>query len=68
MAKQETDLYAPVAAWFSSANFLVMAEVKSCDVIAVQGEKLTIIELHFSIFQQIIQSRKYIPLNLLKTI
>ena len=45
MAKQETHLYAPVAAWFSSANFLVMAEVKSCDVIAVQGEKLTIIEL-----------------------
>lgn len=45
MAEQESELYAPVAAWFISANYAVMAEVKSCDVIAVRDGGLTVIEL-----------------------
>ncbi|MEK9589802.1 MAG: hypothetical protein VW390_00785, partial [Gammaproteobacteria bacterium] len=45
MVEKETDLYEPVATWFSQSGHQVMAEVKTCDVVTLHDDQLTIVEL-----------------------
>jgi hypothetical protein len=42
---KETDLYAPVAKHLQSLGFTVRGEVNACDIAAVRGEELVIVEL-----------------------
>ena len=42
---KETDLYQPVATFFTASGFDVQAEVKHCDVVATRGEETVIVEL-----------------------
>ena len=45
MVERETDLYEPVATWFGQSGHQVMAEVKTCDVVTLHDDQLTIVEL-----------------------
>lgn len=45
----EVDLYEPIKAYFTELDYLVHGEVKDCDVVAVKGEELVIIELKLSL-------------------
>lgn len=42
---KETDLYLPVAQYFSAQGFDVYGEVNDCDLVAVKGEEIIIVEL-----------------------
>lgn len=42
---KETDLYAPVRDWLASTGWQVRGEVKGCDVAALDGERLVLVEL-----------------------
>lgn len=48
---KETDLYPPVAAYLLEQGYTVRSEVKDCDVAAIKGEELVVVELkrHFSV-------------------
>lgn len=55
MTKQyEVELYEPVRRYFTELGYHVQAEVNDCDVVAVKGEELTIIELKRSINQTLL--------------
>ncbi len=41
----ETDLYEPLRNWLEEAGYVVRSEVKGCDIAAVRGEELIIVEL-----------------------
>lgn len=41
----ETDLYAPVAEFLTSQGYTVRSEVEHCDITAVRGDELVVIEL-----------------------
>lgn len=42
---RETALYAPLARFFTELGFEVKAEVKGCDLVAVRGDELIIVEM-----------------------
>ena len=42
---RETDLYAPVRTFLAAQGFTVRAEVRGCDVTAVKGEHVVVVEL-----------------------
>jgi hypothetical protein len=42
---RESDLYAPIRDWLVEQGYIVRGEVKDCDITAVKGEDLIIIEL-----------------------
>lgn len=42
---KETDLYAPIRAFLEEEGYQVQAEVKDCDIAAVKGERLIVVEL-----------------------
>ena len=42
---KETDLYPPVRDYLTGLGYTVQGEVKDCDLVAVQGEELVIVEL-----------------------
>jgi len=44
-AERETDLYAPVRAFLAAQGFTVRAEVRGCDVTAVKGDHVVVVEL-----------------------
>ncbi|MBP2018335.1 hypothetical protein J2Z79_001743 [Symbiobacterium terraclitae] len=44
-ARRETDLYGPVKALLEGMGFTVKGEVNGCDLVAVRGEDLVIVEL-----------------------
>lgn len=46
---KETDLCPPVSELLEHRGYLVHAEVKSCDITAIQGEELVIVELKTSV-------------------
>ena len=48
MVEKETDLYEPVATWFGQSGHQVMAEVKTCDVVTLHDDQLTICLLYTS--------------------
>jgi hypothetical protein len=41
----ETDLYRPVADYFTALGYTVQGEVRKCDIAAVKGDELAIVEL-----------------------
>lgn len=43
--ERETDLYAPVRAFLGAQGFTVRAEVRGCDVTAVKGDHVVVVEL-----------------------
>jgi hypothetical protein len=45
----EVDLYKPIQRYFSSEGYEVYGEVKDCDMAAVKGEELVIIELKLTL-------------------
>lgn len=49
MATSETDLAAPVTAFLAAQGWTVRSEVKDCDVAAVRGDDLLVVELKKSI-------------------
>lgn len=46
---QEKDLYKPIQRYFSREGYDVHGEVKDCDMVAVKGEELAIIELKLTL-------------------
>lgn len=46
--RRETDLYEPVKAFLEAQGFAVKAEVNQCDVVAVRGENVVVVELKAS--------------------
>lgn len=42
---RETELYSPVKAFFTERGFSVRSEVRDCDLTAVKGDQLVIVEL-----------------------
>lgn len=50
----EKDLYKPVKEYFEGLGYSVKSEVKGCDVVAVQGDELIIIELKLSLNLEVI--------------
>ncbi len=42
---RETDLYEPVRDWLTEAGWHVRGEVKGCDIAALNGERLVLVEL-----------------------
>jgi hypothetical protein len=42
---RETDLYDPVRDWLAAAGWLCRGEVKGCDIAALNGDRLVIVEL-----------------------
>lgn len=46
---REVDLYAPVKAYLESNGYQVKAEVQGCDVVAVQGDELIVVELKLGV-------------------
>ncbi len=42
---RETDLYEPVRDWLAAAGWVCRGEVKGCDIAALNGEQLVIVEL-----------------------
>ncbi len=50
----ETDLYVPVKKWLSQAGWSVKAEVNGCDVAAMAGDQLVLIELKASMNLQLV--------------
>lgn len=49
MALRETDLYAPLQGFLVARGYSVRSEVKGCDVTAVKGEELVVVELKRSL-------------------
>jgi len=47
--KSETDLYRPVADYLADAGYTVRSEVHNCDIAAVKGDDLVIIELKLAL-------------------
>jgi len=45
----EKDLYTPVKEYFENNGYVVKSEVKSCDVVAIQGKDIVITELKLSL-------------------
>lgn len=43
--RRETDLYSPVKRYFANQGYLVRGEVRDCDLTAVKGEELVLVEL-----------------------
>jgi hypothetical protein len=43
--RKETDLYGPVKAFLEAQEFIVKGEVKGCDLVAVRGDDLVVVEL-----------------------
>lgn len=41
----ETDLYKPVCEFFTAQGYVVRGEVKNCDITALRGEELVVVEL-----------------------
>ncbi|MCL1878156.1 MAG: DUF2161 family putative PD-(D/E)XK-type phosphodiesterase [Defluviitaleaceae bacterium] len=48
MKKKESDMYEPIKNLLTSQGFIVRGEVKGCDVAAVRGEELWIVEMKLS--------------------
>jgi hypothetical protein len=46
---KETDLFAPLAAYFEAAGYRVDAEVKNCDLVARKDQELVLVELKTSL-------------------
>lgn len=46
---QEVDLYKPIQTYFSREEYEVYGEVKDCDMVAVKGEELVVIELKLTL-------------------
>ncbi|HHZ20233.1 MAG TPA: hypothetical protein GX391_06975 [Firmicutes bacterium] len=44
-SRKETELYAPVKKFFTNNGYTVKGEVNGCDLVAVKGEELVIVEL-----------------------
>jgi hypothetical protein len=42
---RETDLYEPVRDWLAAAGWMCRGEVKGCDIAALNGDRLVIVEL-----------------------
>ncbi len=42
---RETELYEPVRDWLSDTGWIVRAEVRDCDIAAVRGDRLLLVEL-----------------------
>lgn len=54
---RETDLYEPVRDWLMKAGWTVRAEVKGCDIAAMDGERLVLVELKTSMnFEVVLQA------------
>lgn len=51
---KEEDLYEPLRKWLVNNGYDVQAEVKSCDVVAIKNEQITIIELKKSFNLQLV--------------
>ena len=51
---KEEDLYDPLRKWLVNNGYEVQAEVKSCDVVAIKDEEMTIIELKKSFNLQLV--------------
>ncbi len=51
---KEADLYEPLQKWLVNQGYEVQAEVKSCDVIAIKDDEMTIIELKKSFNLQLV--------------
>jgi hypothetical protein len=45
MIKCETELYAPLKAFFESRGFQVKGEVHACDLVASRGDEILIVEM-----------------------
>ena len=62
----EAALYAPVARFWTERGFTVQAEVKDCDVLAMRGEEMVVVELKTSfqlkLVYQIVERQKFCPL------
>ncbi|WP_160723665.1 DUF2161 domain-containing phosphodiesterase [Bacillus sp. USDA818B3_A] len=46
---QEMDLYKPIQTFFVNEGFEVYGEVRDCDIVAVKGEELVVIELKLTL-------------------
>lgn len=61
----ETDLYAPVAAWLAAQGFTVRGEVNGCDLAAVRGDELVVVELkktlNLTLLAQAVQRQSITP-------
>ncbi len=51
---KEEDLYEPMHKWLINQNYEVQAEVKSCDIVALKDDTITIIELKKSFNLQLV--------------
>jgi len=47
--ERETDLYPPVRAFLAAQGFTVRAEVRGCDVTAVKGDEVVVVELKLAL-------------------
>ncbi len=45
MPIKETDLFLPVCQFFEKEGYIVQAEVKHCDIVAIKGQETVIVEL-----------------------
>lgn len=45
----EVDLYKPIQTYFSKAGYEVFGEVKDCDIAAVKGDEVVVVELKLSL-------------------
>jgi hypothetical protein len=45
---KETDLYAPIKRFFETNGYTVRAEVRDCDVVAMKGDDMVVVELKTS--------------------
>ena len=48
MKRKETDLYQPVKSFLEKAGYSVKAEVKSCDLVAMNNNEIINVELKLS--------------------
>lgn len=59
---QEEDLYTPISDYFTNMGYMVRSEVKDCDVTAVRGDELVIVEmklhLNFTLLVQAVERQK----------
>ncbi len=54
---RETDLYEPVRDWLMKSGWTVRAEVKGCDIAAMDGDRLVLVELKTSMnFEVVLQA------------
>ncbi len=63
--KYETDLYEPIKKYFEAAGYTVRGEVKGCDLAAVCGDDLVIVEMkldfNFKLLIQAVERQKISP-------